>query len=186
MEYYNNECLIHYGVKGMKWGIRRYQNEDGSLTTAGQKRLTAYKNKELERNEKKWDNKSEMKRYNKTDAKLQKAKESGNEKRVAKLSAKREDIDMTMKFNNAMKAVEHSKINKMSYSQMREEQQQVKVKSGKAAVESVLVSALGTAVLLPTTGRIYIHATVADPNAIKTNMRVSNDEVEEIYNKTHR
>ena len=30
--------LIHWGIKGMKWGIRRYQNEDGSLTPAGKKR----------------------------------------------------------------------------------------------------------------------------------------------------
>lgn len=31
--------LYHYGIKGMKWGIRRYQNKDGSLTNAGKKRL---------------------------------------------------------------------------------------------------------------------------------------------------
>lgn len=33
-----NGELYHYGVKGMKWGVRRYQNKDGSLTPAGKKR----------------------------------------------------------------------------------------------------------------------------------------------------
>lgn len=36
--YYNDIELYHYGAKGMKWGIRRYQNKDGSLTPAGKKR----------------------------------------------------------------------------------------------------------------------------------------------------
>lgn len=36
MEYENE--LYHHGVKGMRWGIRRFQNKDGSLTPAGQKR----------------------------------------------------------------------------------------------------------------------------------------------------
>jgi hypothetical protein len=35
---YNGGELCHYGVKGMKWGVRRYQNSDGSLTPAGKKR----------------------------------------------------------------------------------------------------------------------------------------------------
>lgn len=34
---YSNE-LSHHGIKGMKWGIRRYQNYDGSLTAAGKRR----------------------------------------------------------------------------------------------------------------------------------------------------
>ena len=31
--------LYHHGILGMKWGIRRYQNKDGSLTPEGRKRL---------------------------------------------------------------------------------------------------------------------------------------------------
>ena len=30
--------LAHYGIKGMKWGVRRYQNSDGSYTSAGKNR----------------------------------------------------------------------------------------------------------------------------------------------------
>lgn len=33
-----NRGLTHSGIKGMKWGVRRYQNKDGSLTPAGKKR----------------------------------------------------------------------------------------------------------------------------------------------------
>lgn len=38
--YYNNQ-LWHWGIKGMKWGVRRYQNSDGTLTAAGQKRYAS-------------------------------------------------------------------------------------------------------------------------------------------------
>lgn len=35
---YEQDYLAHYGVKGMKWGVRRYQKKDGARTAEGKKR----------------------------------------------------------------------------------------------------------------------------------------------------
>lgn len=37
-QYNSTSELYHWGIKGMKWGVRRYQNKDGTLTPAGKKR----------------------------------------------------------------------------------------------------------------------------------------------------
>lgn len=37
MERSFEEFLMHHGILGMKWGVRRYQNEDGTLTAAGKR-----------------------------------------------------------------------------------------------------------------------------------------------------
>jgi hypothetical protein len=48
--------ITHFGIKGMKWGVRRYENPDGTLTKAGKKRYKVYE-----------DAKSYLNRQNKTD-----------------------------------------------------------------------------------------------------------------------
>lgn len=45
MKQYDRTCdadqyLMHHGIPGQKWGVRRYQNSDGSLTSRGKKRLS--------------------------------------------------------------------------------------------------------------------------------------------------
>lgn len=38
MVYYESNELYHHGILGQKWGVRRFQNSDGSLTNAGKSR----------------------------------------------------------------------------------------------------------------------------------------------------
>lgn len=34
----NNDYLVHYGILGMKWGVRRFETKSGHLTAAGKER----------------------------------------------------------------------------------------------------------------------------------------------------
>ena len=45
MDYYDN-VLEHHGILGQKWGVRRFQNKDGSLTPSGKKRYDETETKE--------------------------------------------------------------------------------------------------------------------------------------------
>ena len=68
--------LIHYGIQGQKWGVRRFQNEDGTWTSEGLERRKQYYTEDGELNSK------GVKLYNKAIGKMQKSKEGENYKKV--------------------------------------------------------------------------------------------------------
>lgn len=50
MEIYSKDgTLYHHGIKGQKWGKRRFQNQDGSLTPAGEKRYNKFEKKAIKK-----------------------------------------------------------------------------------------------------------------------------------------
>lgn len=57
----DQDHLAHYGILGQKWGIRRYQNLDGTLTKAGKRHI-----KQIEKQDSKWARKNYSKIYDKT------------------------------------------------------------------------------------------------------------------------
>lgn len=77
MTHYSNE-LYHHGIQGQKWGIRRYQNSDGSLTAAGRKRYAGLTGKIRKI--------KDTRQYNKTKKELAKARKA----RASKAEQKKE------------------------------------------------------------------------------------------------
>lgn len=110
--------LAHHGILGQKWGVRRYQNEDGTLTEAGKKRLRKYSkkadkaDKKIEKYEKKAEKEFEkgQKRYSSflySDEAAQKNLQKSNRYK-AKSSVMR--ARMNKKFNKTVRNMDISKL----------------------------------------------------------------------------
>ena len=92
-----NSYLQHYGIPGQKWGVRRFQNEDGTLTAEGQARYGNLQDRGDEGLIKKWTLGSESGNYafakwreRRHDKNLAKAKASGNQKKIEKYQSKKD------------------------------------------------------------------------------------------------
>lgn len=77
---------MHHGIHGMRWGVRRYQNKDGSLTAAGRKRINQLDSEYQKLTGKKLSKSSESNTVKKTSAKPKKISEMTNEEIQEKIN----------------------------------------------------------------------------------------------------
>ena len=77
---------MHHGIRGMRWGVRRYQNKDGSLTAAGRKRINQLDSEYQRLTGKKLSKSSESNTVKKTSAKPKKISEMTNEEIQEKIN----------------------------------------------------------------------------------------------------
>ena len=87
--FYSDEELAHHGILGQKWGVRRFQNADGSLTAAGKRRIYAQgADGGYESRGNRYKRSIQGAKYErdlvKNQKKLDKAYSKGNEKKIAK------------------------------------------------------------------------------------------------------
>lgn len=110
MEVYDDE-LYHYGIKGMKWGVRRYQNADGTLTSAGKKRM--YREQfDMESKERK-----ELKKYTADTSRWVKE----DMERIKRLTDSSKQLTNELKNTND-KLIKNAKRNQIDLSQMSDKE----------------------------------------------------------------
>lgn len=108
--------LYHFGVKGMKWGVRRYQNEDGSLTSLGKKREQMLSDRKIAKKNRTASNKAnaEYSRREFEDAKTRLKLENQKKKSKRQLDLEKKYIDQGFSKDEAeIKAYNRAKTEKI-------------------------------------------------------------------------
>ena len=103
----NNAELYHHGVKGQRWGIRRYQNKDGSLTAYGKKRYA----KELAKLEAE---KKRVRQYEQTAKKMSKLDDMRKDLDERKKALKPDDTPEPVKQQKVQSVPQKRKLSELS------------------------------------------------------------------------
>lgn len=100
MVFYTEADLMHHGVKGMRWGVRRFEDANGGLTARGMKR---YYRKNTVRGLNRLDRDIARTKYKAAvnNMKLQKATAKGNEKKIQKYSDRQKQLSKSIKLGES-------------------------------------------------------------------------------------
>ena len=165
---YYESTLTHHGVKGQKWGVRRFQNKDGSLTSAGKKRAEEYREKELSRLDKKYDSSRLDKRIKKH---IDQYNENPTDKKKNRLLSETAASLTLAGFH----AAERAKLKNMTLEELNAE----RVEVGRIKTNNALRHVGGVTLATTLSGLVgvgVVHYKTENVSAAKTNMRVSEEE----------
>ena len=148
--------LKHFGILGQKWGVRRYQNEDGSLTEAGKARYYKQIDKEALRDAKKYVN-----------AKQYYGEGAGNRRKLLKgeLSKKMKNPDYKAAFDKHVANADYAAATKRAKAERGARDTAKAIKRGAkilAAASAVTVAALGAYNLHQNANKVFDKSDVMD------------------------
>lgn len=132
--------IVHSGVKGMRWGVRRYQNKDGSLTAAGRKRYGSSKEEAMKARAK------AKAKAEKANAKAAKKAEKDGKKLMRKSAKDMTDEELNKAINRARLEQEYNRMHpepvsrgkKIAQTLMKDVITPAAVNAGKKYLDNVL------------------------------------------------
>lgn len=144
----SNEVLFHHGIKGQKWGIRRFQNEDGTRTAAGKKHEKTLDSYDSNKSDARLNYKQAKKDYNK--AQLKAAIRTGvyqnitaNQREKTK-AAYKEMKETGQKLDAAKKQYKEEKKNTLADSNAKAKEIRKNMSSGEKVASFIVGGPMGS------------------------------------------